>query len=73
MSDVKLFRVSSGQVDELTGTTDTIEKSVQAFVEKNLETLLDVRFLAVRVHNVERRADRYARRGRKRLPGDPRI
>lgn len=46
MSDIKLFRVSSGQVDELTGTTDTIEKSVQTFFEKNLEALLGVRFLA---------------------------
>jgi predicted transport protein len=46
MSDIKLFRVSSGQVDELLGTTDTIEKSVQIFFEKNLEALLGVRFLA---------------------------
>jgi predicted transport protein len=46
MSDIKLFRISSGQVDELTGTTDTIEKSVQTFFETNLEALLGVRFLA---------------------------
>ena len=46
MSDIKLFRVSSGKVDELTATTDTIEKSVQVFFEKNLEALLGVRFLA---------------------------
>jgi predicted transport protein len=46
MSDIKLFRVSSGKVDELTGTTDTIEKSVQVFFEKNLEVLLGVRLLA---------------------------
>lgn len=46
MSDIKLFRVSSGSVDELTGTTDAIEKSVQTFFEKNLEALLGVRFLA---------------------------
>ncbi len=46
MSDIKLFRISSGRVDELTGTTDTIEKSVQTFFEKNLEALLGVRFLA---------------------------
>jgi hypothetical protein len=30
----------------LAGTTDTIEKSVQTFFEKNLEALLGVRFLA---------------------------
>jgi hypothetical protein len=29
MSDIKLFRINSGKVDELTGTTDTIEKSVR--------------------------------------------
>jgi hypothetical protein len=46
MSDIKLFRVSASKVDELTGTTDTIEKSVQIFFEKNLESLLGVRFLA---------------------------
>jgi len=46
MSDIKLFRISSGHVDELTGTTDTVEKSVQTFFEKNLEALLGVRFLA---------------------------
>jgi hypothetical protein len=45
MSDIKLFLISSGQVDELAGTTDTIEKSVQTFFEKNLEPLLGVRFL----------------------------
>ena len=46
MSDIKLFRVSAGKVDELAGTTDAIEKSVQIFFEKNLEALLGVRFLA---------------------------
>jgi predicted transport protein len=46
MSDIKLFRVSSDKVDELTGTTDAIEKSVQTFFEKNLEALLGVRCLA---------------------------
>jgi hypothetical protein len=29
MSDIKLFRIGTGTVDELTGATDTIEKSVQ--------------------------------------------
>lgn len=46
MSDIKLFRIGAGMVDELAGTTDTIEKSVQTFFEKNLEALLGVRFLA---------------------------
>ena len=46
MSDIKLFRVASGQIDELVGKTDTIEKSVQTLFEKNLDPLFGVRFLA---------------------------
>jgi hypothetical protein len=34
MSDIKLFRIGAGTVDELTGTTDTIEKSVQTLLRK---------------------------------------
>jgi hypothetical protein len=46
MSDINLFRLASGEIDELDGTTDTIEKSVQILFEKNLEALLGVSFLA---------------------------
>jgi predicted transport protein len=46
MSDIKLFRVGDGKVHELTGTTDTVEKSLQTLFEKNLESLLGVRLLA---------------------------
>jgi len=46
VGDIKLFHVASGNVDELLGTTDTLEKSVQTLFEKNLEALLGVRFLA---------------------------
>jgi predicted transport protein len=46
MSDIKLFRIGDGKIVELTGTTDTIEKSVQTLFEKNLEALLGIRFLA---------------------------
>jgi predicted transport protein len=46
MSDIKLFRIGTDTVDELAGTTDTIEKSVQTLFEKNLESVLGVRFLA---------------------------
>ena len=45
MSDIKLFRIGVTSVDELAGTTDTVEKSVQTLFEKNLEALLGVRFL----------------------------
>jgi hypothetical protein len=47
---------SAGKVDELTGMTDTIEKSVQTFFEENIESLLGVRFLASEF--VTSRADR---------------
>jgi hypothetical protein len=46
MSDIKLFRIASDAVTELSGTTDTIEKSVQILFERNLDSLLGVRFLA---------------------------
>lgn len=46
MSDIKLFRIASGAVAELAGTTDAVEKSVQILFETNLEALLGVRFLA---------------------------
>lgn len=46
MSDYKLFRIGSGTVAEIAGSTDTIEKSVQTLFEQNLEALLGVRFLA---------------------------
>jgi predicted transport protein len=46
MSDIKLFRIGAGSIDELTGATDAIEKSLQTLFEANLEALLGVRFLA---------------------------
>jgi len=46
MGDIKLFRLEAGAVAELSGTTDTVEKSVQNLFERNLESLLGVRFLA---------------------------
>lgn len=57
MSDIKLFRVGTGKVEELTGTTDTIEKSVQTLFEKNLEALLGVRFLATEFITTNGRID----------------
>lgn len=46
MSDIKLFRLSGGQVSELSGHSVQIEKSLQSLFEANLETLLGVRVLA---------------------------
>jgi predicted transport protein len=57
MGDIKLFRVASNKINELVGTTDTIEKSLQVFFEKNLEALLGVRFLATEYTTTNGRID----------------
>jgi predicted transport protein len=46
MADLKLFRVGSGPVTQLPGTSMPLEKSLQTLFEANLETLLGVTFLA---------------------------
>lgn len=46
MSDIKLFRISGGQVAELAGRSVALEKSLQTLMESNLEAFLGVRFLA---------------------------
>lgn len=46
MADIKLFRIAGGGVAELPGRSAHVEKSLQILVEKNLEDLLGVRFLA---------------------------
>ena len=46
MSDIKLFRVGDGGLDELQGTFVAVEKSLQVLIEKHLQELLGVRFLA---------------------------
>ncbi len=46
MGDIKLFRIKHFEASEIIGTAATLEKSLQNLIEKNLETLLGVRFLA---------------------------
>ncbi len=46
MSDIKLFRIENGSARELEGRAATLEKSLQTLIERNLETVLGVRFLA---------------------------
>lgn len=46
MSDIKLFRITSGMVSELMGDASDLEKPLQLLIESNLETLLGIRFLA---------------------------
>jgi len=46
MGDLKLFRIRGNHVIELPGHAATLERSLQTLIERNLETLLGVRFLA---------------------------
>jgi predicted transport protein len=46
MSDIKLFQVQAGKVNELPGKASDLEKPLQILIEGNLEKLLGVRFLA---------------------------
>jgi predicted transport protein len=46
MSDIKLFRMTSPQAEEISGTAVALEKSLQSQMEQNLETLVGIRFLA---------------------------
>tara|TARA_R110002073_G_C9403559_1_gene574773 strand:+ start:386 stop:1312 length:927 start_codon:yes stop_codon:yes gene_type:complete len=46
MSDLKLFRLLADRVAEIHGKAAALEKSLQALIERNLETFLGVRFLA---------------------------
>ena len=46
MGDITLFSISSGHAVELHGSASDLEKPLQNLIEKNLEPLLGVRFLA---------------------------
>jgi len=46
MSDIKLFNLINGKANEVLGTAIAMEKSLQTVIEKNLEPLLGIRFLA---------------------------
>jgi len=46
MSDVKLFRLTDGSVDELVGRPVKLEKKLQSLIERHIDTFLHVRFVA---------------------------
>jgi len=46
MSDIKLFRVETHGVSELQGQSMALERHLQTLMEKNLDALLGLRFLA---------------------------
>ncbi len=46
MTDIKLFRVGNDSAQELIGSSVAIEKTLQSLIERHLDSLLAVRFLA---------------------------
>jgi len=46
MSDIKLFRLTSGTATELQGSASDLEKPLQTLIEANLQPLLNIRFVA---------------------------
>jgi predicted transport protein len=46
MGDIRLFKITSKTVSELQGSSSSIEKSLQSFIESQLNDLLGIRFLA---------------------------
>ncbi|MBZ0299996.1 MAG: DUF5655 domain-containing protein [Anaerolineae bacterium] len=46
MTDIKLFRIADGTVHELEGSSVSIEKSLQNLIERYLEPLLGILYLA---------------------------
>ena len=46
MSDLKLFRIEGDKAAELAGRSMALEKDLQELIERNMETVLGVRFLA---------------------------
>jgi len=46
MSDIKIFKIQGGIVNEIEGKSVVLEKSLQNLIEQNLEEILGIRFLA---------------------------
>ncbi len=46
MSDIKLFAIEGKTAREVSGSAVALEKSLQSLIERNLEALLGIRFLA---------------------------
>jgi predicted transport protein len=46
MGDIRIFRIDTPQAEELKGSSVALEKSLQTYMEQNLEPLLGVTFLA---------------------------
>lgn len=53
MSDIQLFRLGGGKVQELPGKAAAIEKDLQMLIESHMETFLGVRFLETNTARVK--------------------
>ena len=58
MGDIKLFRLTTDSVEELSGESVAIEKSLQTTIERHLEVFLGIRFLATEYITGKRHAGR---------------
>lgn len=58
MGDIKLFNLSDNKVEELSGQSLAIEKSLQDLMESNLDSFLGIRFLASEYTTGKRHAGR---------------
>lgn len=58
MSDIKLFNIQSGKVEELEGRAVSLEKTLQNLIERYMEIFLGVRFLASEYPTGERHGGR---------------
>lgn len=46
MGDIRIFKISGDKAQELSGSSVALEKSLQTYIEHNLESLLGIRFIA---------------------------
>lgn len=58
MSDIKLFQMRNGQVNELEAQSVAVEKSLQTLIESHLEDLLGIRYLATEYSTGKKHAGR---------------
>lgn len=58
MTGLKIFKDVDGKAIELIGTTVTLERHLQTFIERNMDDLLGVRFLASEYHTGAQHAGR---------------
>ena len=58
MGDIKLFRLTTDSVEELSGESVAVEKSLQTIIERHLEVFLGIRFLATEYTTGKRHAGR---------------